>query len=235
MHPRHAGIGTILFASGFCSLVYQVAWLRLLRLIFGASTASTGAVLAIFMGGLGLGGWLFGRRVLRAANPLALYSWLEVGIALSAMASPLLVTAARAVYFGLGGVDALGLGAATAVRLALAAVILGLPTTLMGGTLPAVAQALERDADRGRRRLAWLYGINTLGAVSGALLATFVLIELVGIRSSLWLAAMVNLLLAIAARQLARRSAPATLIMSATRRAVIGTRGWSFLSERPYE
>ena len=84
-------IAVVLFASGACSLVYQLAWLRLLRLIFGASTASTAAVLAIFMGGLGLGGLLLGRRVERVRNPLAFYAALEAGITLTAGLSPLLL------------------------------------------------------------------------------------------------------------------------------------------------
>ncbi len=54
-------IAGLLFCSGLCALVYQTAWMRLLRLIFGSSMASSAAVLAIFMGGLGLGArWLGG-------------------------------------------------------------------------------------------------------------------------------------------------------------------------------
>ncbi|RMH19469.1 MAG: spermidine synthase, partial [Acidobacteria bacterium] len=188
-------VGLLLLGSGFCALVYQVAWLRLLRLIFGASTASTAAVLAIFMAGLGLGGAVLGRVVERRPNALRFYAHLEVGIALLAAASPLLIAAARAAYLGLGGSPALG-GGATAVRLLLAALILGLPTTLMGGTLPAAARAVEGADDRGRRATAWLYGLNTLGGVLGAVLTTFVLLELLGIRQTLYLAAAINLLVA---------------------------------------
>ena len=60
----------LLFGSGFCALVYQTAWLRMLRLVFGASTAASAAVLAIFMGGLGFGGLLLGRRADRRRSPL---------------------------------------------------------------------------------------------------------------------------------------------------------------------
>jgi spermidine synthase len=197
-------VGAILFASGFCSLVYQVAWLRLLRLVFGASTAAQAAVVAIFMGGLGLGGYLFGRRLRRVRRPLLFYAGLELGIAVTAAASPLLVEVARWVYFSLGGAAGLGLPLATAVRVALSVVVLGGATTLMGGTLPAVSQAVERSSDRGRRAVAWLYGVNTLGAVVGALLTTFFFIEWIGVRRSLWVACLVNLLLVVAARRLAR-------------------------------
>src|SRR5690349_12044361 len=82
-------IAALLFGSGFCALVYQIAWLREFRLIFGASTAASAAVLAIFIGGLGLGGRLIGPRADRHSRPLLLYSQLEIVVAVSAAASPL--------------------------------------------------------------------------------------------------------------------------------------------------
>src|SRR5690349_67988 len=93
-----AKIAPLIFVSGACALVYQVAWTRELRLVFGASTAASAAVLAIFMGGLGAGGLLLGRRADRHAAPLLLYARLELLVAITAALSPLLVTAARAVY-----------------------------------------------------------------------------------------------------------------------------------------
>ena len=198
----------LLVGSGFCSLVYQVAWLRLLRLVFGASTAASAAVLAIFMGGLGIGGLLLGGRADRHRCPLALYGRLELGIAALAAVSPALVLLVRHLYIAAGGSAALGQGPGTALRLVLAALVLGLPTLLMGGTLPAMARAVERSTDTGRRDLAILYGSNTLGAVLGALTATFISLEALGIRSSIWAAAVLNLGVALTALALARRSAP---------------------------
>ena len=55
----------LLFCSGACALVYQMMWLREFRLIFGSSSPATAAVLAIFMGGIGLGAAWFGQRVER--------------------------------------------------------------------------------------------------------------------------------------------------------------------------
>ena len=43
-------------------MVYQTTWLREFRLIFGASTAATAAVLGIFMGGIGVGSAILSRR-----------------------------------------------------------------------------------------------------------------------------------------------------------------------------
>ena len=198
-------LAAILLVSGFCSLVYQVIWLRLLRLVFGASTASTAAVLAIFMGGLGLGGLWLGRRVDRSPRPLLFYTRLELGIAISAALTPPLVGLIRWSYLTLGGTPQLGLVMGTLLRLGLSTVVLGFPAFLMGGTLPAAVRIVERAGDRGRRGVGLFYGVNTLGAVLGTLWATFVSVELLGLRRSIWVAALLNLLIAVFARALARR------------------------------
>ncbi len=75
-------VAPLLLFSGFCALTYQVAWTRGFRLIFGASTAASAAVLAVFMGGLGLGAWWLGRRTDRSPRPLLLYAVLEGLVAL---------------------------------------------------------------------------------------------------------------------------------------------------------
>jgi spermidine synthase len=204
MNARVWKIAPLLFGSGFCALVYQTAWQRELRLIFGASTAASAAVLAIFMGGLGLGGALLGGRVDREKRPLAFYANLELLISLSAAVTPLLVWLARTVYTALGGSVSMGLGLGSVVRLVLSALVLAVPTLLMGGTLPAAARAAETADDVRRRALAVLYGLNTLGAVAGAAASTFLLFEVFGTRSTLWLAALLNVLVALVARSVAR-------------------------------
>jgi predicted membrane-bound spermidine synthase len=204
MNARVWKIAPLLFGSGFCALVYQTAWQRELRLIFGASTAASAAVLAIFMGGLGLGGALLGGRVDREKRPLAFYANLELLISLSAALTPVLVWLARTVYTALGGSVSMGLGLGSVVRLVLSALVLAVPTLLMGGTLPAAARAAETADDVRRRALAVLYGLNTLGAVAGAAASTFLLFEVFGTRSTLWLAALLNVLVALVARAVAR-------------------------------
>jgi hypothetical protein len=197
------------FASGACALVYQVAWMRDFRLIFGASTPASAAVVAIFVGGLGLGAWRLGTRAERTPWPLRLYARLELGIAASAAASPLLVGLATRAYVALGGTVALGMVGATIARLSLATLVLALPTLLMGGTLPALARvALAGRLDPSRRDVGLLYGVNTLGAVVGCVGANFVLLEQLGTHGALWLAASVNAGLALTAGWMAR-SAPA--------------------------
>ena len=200
-----ATVAALLFGSGFCALVYQVGWLREFRLIFGASTAASAAVLAIFIGGLGVGGLLIGPRVDRHPRPLLFYANLELIVAATAALSPILLGLARAIYLASGGSTRLGMPIATIERLILSAIVLAVPTIAMGGTLPAAARAVTRAGDIRRQHLAILYGANTLGAVAGCLVATFFLLEIYGTRKTLWLAAALNVLVAMLARMLERR------------------------------
>jgi predicted membrane-bound spermidine synthase len=206
MKSRVFGVSALLFGSGFCALVYQTVWLREFRLIFGASTAATAAVLGIFMGGLGVGSVLFGRCSEKTSAPLKLYSMLEFGIAVSTAATPFLVTLVRWLYSALGGSLALGPVCGTGVRLGFSALVLAAPTLLMGGTLPAAARSVVGASDPGRRGLAWLYGTNTLGAVTGVLVTTFVALEALGNRQTLWSACVLNLIVALVARVMAAKS-----------------------------
>jgi predicted membrane-bound spermidine synthase len=76
MNRGTARVAALLFFSGACALAYQTTWLRQFRLIFGASTYATAAVLAIFMGGLGAGSAILGKRADARSNPLAIYGTL---------------------------------------------------------------------------------------------------------------------------------------------------------------
>jgi len=201
---RTPAVAALLFGSGFCALIYQTAWLRQFRLIFGVSTFATAAVLAIFMGGLGIGSALLGKRADTHPRPLQFYGNLELLIAISAALSPALLWLVAKIYFAIGGSVSLGLFFSTIVRLVLSALVLAIPTVLMGGTLPAVARAVETSDDAGRRRLAMLYGVNTLGAVAGTLTSTFFMLEVFGNRRTLFVAVLINLLVGVIARSMGR-------------------------------
>ena len=202
---RRLWAASLLFCSGLCALVYQTVWLREFRLIFGASTAASAAVLGIFMGGLGLGSAWLGHRAEASQRPLFYYGKLELFITLAAAATPFLLTLGRQLYILTGGSMAMGHTLATVVQLLLSALVLIVPTFLMGGTLPAVARFVSSQDDQGRRHLALLYGCNTLGAVTGAALTTFCLVEYLGNRGALWSAGLVNLLVALVACRIGRQ------------------------------
>src|SRR6267378_2941986 len=197
--------GVLFFFSGATGLIYELLWVRVLYQSFGSTIQSVTTVVAAYMGGLGLGAWLFGRWADRSPRPAVLYGWLEIAIGIFGILSPLVLGLAHWVYLGTAGALALGGGASVALRFGLAALVLLIPTTLMGGTLPVLTRALMGE-DRGLLKplLGRLYGLNTLGAMLGTALAGFFLIEFVGVRASLWMTAAVNLAIGVAAIVLGR-------------------------------
>ena len=206
MRSKAALLYSILFfLSGATGLVYELLWVRVLYQSFGSTIQSVTTVVAAYMGGLGLGAWLFGRITDRSPRPAALYGKLEIAIGVFGIISPLVLGLAHWIYLGTAGALALGSAASVALRFGLAALVLLIPTTLMGGTLPVLTRALMGD-DRGllKPSLGRLYGLNTLGAMIGTALAGFVLIELVGVRASLWTTAAINLAIGAAAIVLGR-------------------------------
>jgi spermidine synthase len=199
-----AKVAPLLFGSGLCALVYQVAWQREFRLVFGASTGASAAVLAIFIGGMGIGGLALGKRADAHRRPLVFYAQLEAVIAAATAITPALLVLVRAIYVQLGGTVVLGATGGTVLRTLLAALVLAVPTFCMGGTLPAAARSIAGDDDPRRRGVAVLYATNTVGAVTGCVISNFYLLEAVGTRRSLWLACALNALIAAIALLVAR-------------------------------
>ncbi len=191
----------LLLASGACGLVYQVAWARMLTLVFGTTLLAVGTVLSAFMGGLALGAFLLGRWVDRVSHPLRLFALLEAGIGLYAFLFPLLVGGlddTMSWLFPLQGSHSLY----SLVRFCLSFLLLLIPTVLMGATLPAVTRFAVQQHSAVGVSVGRLYAANTLGAVLGVLIVTFVLMEQLGLRGSTWAAAMVNFLIATVAWRL---------------------------------
>jgi len=196
----------LFFLSGATGLIYELLWVRVLYQSFGSTIQSVTTVVAAYMGGLGLGAWALGRVADRAQKPAVLYGKLEIAIGVFGIISPLVLGLAHWIYIGTAGALALGSAASVALRFGLAALVLLIPTTLMGGTLPVLTRALMGE-DRGllKPSLGRLYGLNTLGAMAGTALAGFFLIEFVGVRASLWATAALNLAIGFAAIRFGRR------------------------------
>jgi spermidine synthase len=201
------------------ALVYQVIWARWLGLIFGNTTTSVSIILGAFMLGLALGSWLGGRAIRRLASPMRVYAYLELGIGIFAVAFPLLTHGLDSFYVALVSADS-PVGVTLAWRAALAFALLLVPTTLMGATLPLLTEFFRRAPEHDRTwRVGLLYAANTIGAALGVIAASFVGIELVGIRATTLLAASLNFVVATIGFQLSR-TAVATPGTSALRPAV---------------
>ncbi|NNC38144.1 MAG: fused MFS/spermidine synthase [Hyphomonadaceae bacterium] len=185
--------------SGFAALLYQTAWLRLFSTIFGTSEYAVTIVLAAYMGGLALGAWVAGRYLDRIHSPIFAYGILELMIAVSALCVPLLMTfsgfALTAIVGGQAELPNAGGFLQLGFYIIASFIVLGIPTTCMGATLPILLrQVIHSDRQIGSRT-GMLYAINTIGAVFGTVIAAFVFLPALGMRGTVWFGVVVNILI----------------------------------------
>jgi spermidine synthase len=203
--------------AGISALIYEVTWVRLLSLDFGVSVYAVSAVLTAFMAGLALGSWLFGRLAARLAMRsasgalLALYALLLIGVGVCGLLAPLVFRQLAGLYVWVYQRFAPDFYTFNLLRFGLAALVLCVPTCLMGGTLPVISQLLMRS-DRAHGRggdLGALYAANTFGGVIGACASGLFLIRWLGVQGTIELAVAIDLLCAGVAFVLSRQLANA--------------------------
>ena len=189
----------LFFVSGISGLLYEVAWTRMLHLLFGDTVLAVSTVLASFMAGLALGSFWSGRYADRHPPSLALYAGLEVAIGVSAILLPVALLALTPVYVWLHQSLHASFWLFSAVRFALAFCLLAIPTTLMGATLPVLSRYMVQN----HATLGWsvgtLYSLNAGGAVLGCFAAGYVLLGHLGLSQTVWLGAALNLAIALVA------------------------------------
>jgi spermidine synthase len=187
------------FLTGASGLVFEQVWTRQLELVFGSTTLAISTVLSVFMGGLGLGSWLAGRYADRLKDRLKAYALAEAGVGAYALLVPLILRlypALNAALYRLFGDHAVSLSLG---RFLAAAMLLLLPTTLMGSTLVLLSRHFvgpdEKTTSIGAT-VGALYALNTMGAVFGTFAGGFVLLPNQGVLSTNYAAAGTNLTLA---------------------------------------
>lgn len=198
----------VFMISGATALAYEVVWVRQMTLIMGVSVYAVSAVLSAFMAGLSLGSFAFGRLADRMRRPLVLYACLEAGLALCAVAFPwILDHLTLPLFLAAAKVFPTGSLQIQIARFSIAVASIILPSILIGGTFPVVARSYRAKAARVGRDLSVLYALNTIGAVLGILFVGFVALASVGMKTTLYSTAIVNLLLAAISLVISRAEA----------------------------
>src|SRR5437660_12121779 len=165
--------------SGFCSILYELVWLRLAMAQFGVTTALVSIVLSTFMAGLGAGSWAAGALIKRfeskpAFPPLRLYAFCELLIGASALLVPLQLLLGHRIIEWLSGQNGISSAAFYLVAGAWLALTLIPWCACMGATIPLAMFAIRRDfQSESPRSFSFLYVANLVGAVVVALLPLF--------------------------------------------------------------
>jgi predicted membrane-bound spermidine synthase len=189
----------LFFLSGFCSLLYQVIWVRMAFASFGVITPVLSVVLSVFMLGLGLGS-IFGGRVARAwdrshqTSLAVVYGFCELAIGIGALSVPFL--------FSQGDQALLQAGEMSSIRyLLLSALVIAasiLPwCVMMGATFPLMMGFIRQTSAAEESSFSFLYVANVIGAMTGTALTALVLVEVFGFRRTTQIGAVTNFLIAL--------------------------------------
>ncbi|MFN2622250.1 MAG: hypothetical protein ABR611_05335 [Chthoniobacterales bacterium] len=178
---RVAIVSVILFLSGTSALLFQTLWLRLSGLAFGNSVWSAALILSSFMAGLALGSAIAASSTVGRLRPLRIYAGLEMIVALFGctlvFSIPLLGEWMRPVFQALWNHQQF----LNVIRFAVSFLILLIPTTAMGLTLPILLEDPLLKRQQFGLAIGLLYGANTFGAMTGALLGETYLVRACGL------------------------------------------------------
>jgi spermidine synthase len=208
VRSRFTSIAALFFVSGMTGLLYEVAFSKLLGYVFGATAYAVSAVLAAFMGGLAAGAHFGGRRAAKLSRPLVGYGMLEIGVGVVCAITPATFGLLTNAYVAAARAAPGSLAVITVVRAALAGLVVFLPTLAMGATLPILSRRIA-GAEGGERRLPILYALNTAGGAVGSIASAYFLLPALGIRGTIFAAALANAAIGAAAIWLGRRELPA--------------------------
>jgi spermidine synthase len=193
--------------SGFCSILYEIIWLRLAMAQFGVTSALVSIVISMFMAGLGLGSWGSGRLLHRYGDragfsALRIYALTELLIGMSAIVVP------RQLQWGRSLLERTSLASSGPYYL-FSGIWIALTLipwcACMGATFPVAMQAITKNfPGEARKSFSFLYLANVLGAAAGAILPLLA-IEIYGFHGTLRVGAALNIFLAFSALTLSLR------------------------------
>ena len=185
------------FITGAASFIYEIAWIRMLSLVLGASFQAFELMLSAFITGLALGGLWVRKRIDRFENPVRFGGFVQVAMGLAALATiPVYHWSYEWMEWALAVLKredaAYPLFNLFCHAIAFAVM---LPATFLAGmTLPLFTNALLKSG-HGERAIGQIYAANTLGAIAGVLLAVHVLMPGLGVKVTLVLGAALDILL----------------------------------------
>ncbi|MGQ0550662.1 MAG: fused MFS/spermidine synthase [Armatimonadota bacterium] len=189
--------------SGLAAMAYEVAWARVLGLMMGSSVYAFGALVVVLLAGLGIGSALYGRWRRDPDGHVTAFGIIELLIAITAVLSVIIVPTLPELVVRLHPLVRDSFSLQILEHLGIAGALAFVPALLFGATFPAVVGSLG-GSERLGRTIGRVYGANTVGTVLGAYLVGFVLIPSVGLRATIIVGVMANLLAAVIGLGLAR-------------------------------
>lgn len=183
--------------TGFCAMAYEVIWTKALTLIMGPTTYAFTLVLAVFITGLAVGGWAFGRIADRVRNPVRLLAATQGAAALLALAAGQRMGNGLFLFQTIDYRFQDRIGDSLALKSAILFLIMLAPCFFLGAAFPLVMRISAKPGGRFGRSVGSAYATNTFGGVLGAWAAGFLLVPLMGSERSLGMLAFLQALGAV--------------------------------------
>lgn len=175
--------------TGFASLCAQVAWQKYLTILVGSETRSISLVVAIFLLGLAVGYYVFGKLTEKEwtrYHLLKIYGYLEVATAVYISIFYLYFNFLKNLSFN--SPDHL------LIDIFVSLLALFLPTFLMGASIPILTSVLPDRSEEINSVHVKVYGWNTFGAFLGIIGSGFFLLSHFGLNVTLTIAGVINLI-----------------------------------------
>jgi spermidine synthase len=219
----------VFILSGLSALIYQVYFMKKISLIFGSTALAVTTVLATYMFGLAVGSYIGGRIADRAKSPISIYAYAEMLVGMLLLASPLLFNWLERLYAAIGKSGNLSLLNLTFMRILFPLPVILLPTLAMGTTLPLLTKYLTTGKNKIIGNLSRLYSANIIGAALGTFLATYLLMPNFGMMTTITIAVLINLAIALVVFRLGKRFPVLTTAVNETTIPEVTGLSWHLL------
>jgi len=198
---RHLRRPAVLFCAvavvltGLLSMLYEIVWTRMLSLVFGSSTYAFTIVLATFLCGIAFGALIYSRLARRSAPTVFGLTLALLALALWAVITLVSIPALPGLVANVAQIPGVSFLRVLLLEVLFALLLLLVPTLLLGAALPMSMGIISRSLGQAGRDVGGIYLVNTLGSIAGSVLTGFLLIPLIGTRSTLLAGLVANLAL----------------------------------------
>ncbi|MGC8926658.1 MAG: fused MFS/spermidine synthase [Myxococcota bacterium] len=223
-------VGLCFFLSGSAGLILEIVWTKYLNLIFGSTTLSISTTVAAFMGGLATGSYFADRFLKRLKNPIRSYGIFEILIGIYALIIPSILKWFISYQGEILPHFYENAFVYSIVRFLFCFVVLIIPTTAMGATLPILSSFYIENIGEGGKKMGFLYAINTAGATIGTFIAGFFLLKSLGVQNTNNLAASIDIIVGVSILLLFSRIKDSRTISSEEREESTNDIEWILIS-----
>ena len=189
-----------IFVSGFTAMLYEVTWIRLLSLVLGSSTYSFSLMLAAFISGITLGSFLLSKLTIKDKHAFLTFGLAELGIAFALILSLPFYERLPFLFVKLSGTfirKPENFISYQSAQFLVAFLVMLLPAVFLGLTLPLAGKLASGKLKLLGKDTGAVFAFNSAGNIIGAGLTGLVLIPILGLKRTMDLGILLNVVLGI--------------------------------------